>query len=188
MLGDDFEVVLAGAVAGDEHALTRLYLDTAPLVRGYLASHRAPEVDDLTSDVFVSVMTSLDRFEGDERRFRTWLLTIAHRRMLDGYRRRGRRPEDPVVLGEDGLDVVDGRSGEVEALARLQASGVLAAIDRLTPDQRAVLLLRTVADLPIRDVAEVVGKPESAVKALLRRASASLERQLADDATGDGAG
>lgn len=176
-VGDDFAQIIAAAAQGDRGAIERLYRDTVPVVRGYLAANRSREVDDLTSDVYVSMMGSLHRFEGDEDRFRAWLLTIAHRRLIDSYRRDGRRLEDPAVLGEGGIDVIDLSNLESESLSRLQAAGVLAAIDRLTEDQRAVLLLRAVADLPIRDIAEVVGKPETAVKALLRRALASLERQ-----------
>jgi RNA polymerase sigma-70 factor (ECF subfamily) len=50
----------------------------------------------------------------------------------------------------------------------------------LTDDQRAVLLLRVLADLPVREVAAIVGKPESAVKALQRRAVASVRRRMKD--------
>jgi RNA polymerase sigma-70 factor (ECF subfamily) len=177
-IGEDFAQVVVAAAEGDRSAIERLYRDTVPLVRGYFAANRARDIDDLTSDVYVSMMGSLGRFEGDEDRFRSWLLTIAHRRLVDSYRRSGRRPEDPVILGEAGTDVIDLTNAESEALSRLQAAGVLAAIDRLTEDQRAVLLLRSLADLPIKDICEVVGKPETAVKALLRRALASLERQL----------
>jgi RNA polymerase sigma-70 factor (ECF subfamily) len=46
----------------------------------------------------------------------------------------------------------------------------------LTPDQRDVLLLRVVADLTVEQVAEVVGKPAGAVKALQRRGLAALRR------------
>ena len=46
----------------------------------------------------------------------------------------------------------------------------------LTPDQRDVMLLRVVADLTVEQVAEVVGKPPGAVKALQRRALAALRR------------
>ena len=183
-VGDDFDAVVAAAAEGDRDAVERLYRDTVPVVRGYFAAQRVPDVDDLTSDVYVSMMTSLHRFTGDEHRFRSWLLTIAHRRLMDRYRRRGRRPEDPMPLGDDGVDVVDLTSSEGTALARLRASGVLEAIDELTEDQRAVLLLRTVADLPIREVAAVVGKPETAVKALLRRALATLQRRIDDGADG----
>jgi RNA polymerase sigma-70 factor (ECF subfamily) len=63
---------------------------------------------------------------------------------------------------------------------RLRTSGLLAAIEELTPDQRAVLYLRAVADLSVPDIARALDKPESAVKALLRRASASMSRRLAE--------
>ena len=184
-IGDDFPKVLADARRGDDRAVERLYRDTAPLVLGYLRSNRARDPEDLTSDVYVSMITSLPRFEGDEGRFRSWLLTIAHRRMVDGMRRLGRRPEDLVPAEQLGQEVIDLTDAEVAALSRLHAEGILEVIEGLTPDQRAVLLLRTVADLPVRDVAEVVGKPETAVKALLRRAVAAVERRLAED---DGAG
>ena len=59
-------------------------------------------------------------------------------------------------------------------MERLRTSGLLEAIEELTPDQRAVLYLRAVADLSVPDIARALDKPETAVKALLRRASASL--------------
>ena len=180
-IGDDFPQVLASAKQGDDRAVERLYRDTAPLVLGYLRSNRARDPEDLTSDVFVSMITSLGRFEGDERRFRSWLLTIAHRRMVDGVRRSRRRPEDLVPAEQLGQEVIDLTDSEVAALSRLHAAGILDVIDGLTEDQRAVLLLRTVADLPVRDVAEVVGKPETAVKALLRRAVAAVDRRLGEE-------
>ena len=67
---------------------------------------------------------------------------------------------------------------EDEGLARLQADGVLAIIDSLTEAQRSVLLLRLLADLSVPEIARVVDKPESAVKALLRRGLAALARRL----------
>ena len=185
-IGVDFPFVLAAAKEGDDRAIERLYRDLAPLVLGYLRSRRAPDPEDLTSEVFVSMMTSIDRFDGGEDRFRSWLLTIAHRRMLDGARRSGRRPEDPVPADELGGERSHRADPESATLARLEADGVLETIDALTPDQRDVLLLRTVADLSVRDIAEVVGKPETAVKALLRRAVAGIARRLDQEPAGTG--
>lgn len=179
-IGERFDDIIAAAGRGDREAMAALYEDTVPIVRGYFLAQRAHDVDDLTSDVYVSMMRTIDRFQGDEHRFRSWLLTIAHRRLVDRYRRDARRLEEPAVFGEDGLDVVVPLDASEEAMARLHASGLLDAIDELTPDQRSVLLLRALADLPIRDIAEVVDKPETAVKALLRRAVASLERVMVD--------
>jgi len=181
VIGDDFPRVLAAAQTGDKDALTTIYRDTAPLVLGFARSRGTFEPDDITSEVFVSVVKGIAGFDGDEQHFRSWLLTIAHHRVVDALRRQGRRPEDPVPTDELGERVLVLTDGESEAMQRLRAAGVLEAIDRLTEDQRAVLLLRVLADLPVRDIAAVVGKPESAVKALLRRAIASLHRLVAAD-------
>lgn len=188
-LGDDFDDVLAAAVAGDQRAVERLYRDTVGIVRGYLLANRARDVDDLTNDVYLSMITSLHRFVGDERRFRSWLLTIAHRRLVDSFRRSTRHPESPLEpdgTGEATVLTVDLTSTEAEAMSRLRVAGIVEAIDGLTADQRAVLLLRSLADLPVRDIADVVGKPESAVKALLRRGVAQLERRLEPGADMEG--
>ena len=179
VIGEEFPFVLASAKAGHGDAIERLYRSCVPLVRGYLRSNQVRDADDVTSDVFVSMLTALPGFDGDERQFRSWLLTIADHRMVDAVRRSQRRPEDPtdpqsgppLVLG-----VVD---GEQSALDRLEARGLLAAIDELTPDQRAALMLRVLADLSVPEIARVLQKPESAVKALLRRGFASLRRALA---------
>lgn len=187
MIGDDFPRVLADAKAGSHDALTVIYRDTAPLVLGFARSRGAYEPEDIASEVYVSVVRGIGGFDGDEPHFRSWLLTITHHRVVDALRRQGRRPEDPVPTDDLGERVLLLTDGESEAMHRLRATGVLDAIDRLTEDQRAVLLLRVLADLPVRDIAAVVGKPESAVKALLRRATASLHRLLAvDEDAGEG--
>lgn len=180
-IGDDFASVLSRARAGDHDALAIIYRDTAPLVLGYARSRGAVDPEDVTSEVFVSVVRGIGRFTGDEARFRSWVVTIAHHRVVDGLRRQGRRPEDPVPTDELGQRVLLLTDGESEAMQRLRSQGVLEAIDQLTDDQRSVLLLRVLADLPVREIAAVVGKPESAVKALLRRATASLGRLLASE-------
>ncbi|WP_334143381.1 RNA polymerase sigma factor [Rhabdothermincola sp.] len=179
MIGDSFPEVLAAAQRGEPSAIEAIYRDVAPLVLGYLRANGARDPEDTSSEVFVSMMRRLPHFTGDEQRFRSWLLTIAYRRMVDDFRRRGRRREDPVPTDEMGERVILLTDGESEALARLRSQGVLEALDQLTDDQRAALVLRVLADLSVREVAEVMGKPETAVKALLRRGFASLARHLA---------
>src|SRR5262245_38533776 len=174
---DDFDRVLAAAQAGDQSAFGRLYVDLAPLVAGYARANGVGNPDDVTGDVFVSVVKGIDGFAGGESEFRSWLLTIAHRRIVDERRRKGRRDEQLV----DPADLTEARASRDSAsvaLARLEAQGVLEVIADLTDDQRAVLLLRVVADLSIREVAEILGKPEGAVKALQHRAFAALQRRL----------
>jgi RNA polymerase sigma factor (sigma-70 family) len=174
----EFADVLSAAKAGDDAGVAQLYREAVPRVLGYVRAQGVPDPDDVVSEVFVSMVRNLRTFDGDEDDFRGWLFTIAHRRVVDDRRRRGRRPEAPATLevldDEGGI----GGDGESEALDRLRARGVLEVVDELTPDQRNVLLLRVLADLPIAEIAGIVGKGEPAVKALLRRGLASVERRM----------
>jgi RNA polymerase sigma-70 factor (ECF subfamily) len=181
LIGDDFDAVLAGAQVNDARSVERLYRSCAPIVLGYLRSHRVVDPEDVASDVFVSMLKAIGGFTGDERAFRSWLLTIAHHRMVDAVRKSRRTHEDPApveTLVAESVDVID---GEVGALDRLESRGVLAAMEALTVDQRSTLMLRVLADLSVPEIARVLDKPESAVKALLRRGFASLRRSLTPD-------
>jgi RNA polymerase sigma-70 factor (ECF subfamily) len=76
--------------------------------------------------------------------------------------------------------VFDDPSGDVEleAFQALSDERLRALLGGLSIDQRAVLLLRIVADLPLDDVAQALGKTLGAVKSLQHRALASLRRSL----------
>ena len=187
MIGANFPRVLRDAQAGDESSIEALYRDVAPLVLGYLRSSGAFEPEDVASEVFVSVIRGLGSFDGDESHFRSWVLTITHRRLTDAIRKAGRRLEAPAPVDEIGERIIVLGDSESEAMARLRSRGVLEALDELTEDQRSVLMLRVLADLSVPEISEILDKPQSAVKALLRRGLASLARKLGPDgASADG--
>jgi len=178
-IGTTFPEVLAAAQAGAGWAFEVLYRDLAPAVTGYLRLQGAPEPDDLASETFIGVFNGLAAFRGDEAGLRGWVFTIARRRLVDDWRRRGRRP----VLVEDGADALRQYSGgdvEEEALALMSFRTVHEVCARLPDDQRDVLLLRILADLTVEQVAAVLGKTAPAVKALQRRALASLRSEICD--------
>jgi RNA polymerase sigma-70 factor (ECF subfamily) len=156
--------------------LESVYRAFAPGVAGYLRAQGASDPDDLTGEVFVAVARRLDDFHGDDADLRSWVFTIAHHKLVDDRRRRARRrtdPTDPAALPEPSQ-----RGFEDAAATRLDALPAMAALQRLTPDQQAVVLLRILADLSIAQVAKILDKPEGAVKTLQRRALASLARHL----------
>ncbi|HEX2041902.1 MAG TPA: sigma-70 family RNA polymerase sigma factor [Acidimicrobiales bacterium] len=179
-LGEPFGSVLAAARTGAPWAFERLWQSLGPVVAGYLRLQGAPEPDDLTSEVFLSVFTSLGSFEGDEDRFRSWVFTIAHRRLVDDWRRRGRRPAlaDGGEQAERRAAQAPGGDVEEEALRRLSEDRVRRICERLAPDQRDVILLRMVAGMSLEQTAEAVGKTTIAVKALQHRGVAALRRLL----------
>lgn len=173
---DDFDQVLARARTGSGDAFTLIYEDLARPVAAYLRTKGVPDVEDVTSDVFLAVFTGLGRFTGDQAQFRSWVFTIAHRRVVDGWRRGGRTPTQVPYDVQD--DTRTAASAETDALAGLGTDRALALLATLTEEQREVLVLRVVADLTVDEVAEVVGRRPGAVKALQRRGLASLRRLL----------
>lgn len=174
---DDLDHLVADARDGSTDAFAGIYELLVRPVAGYLRSRGVPDVEDLTSEVFLAVFAGLGGFEGDGAGFRSWVFTIAHRRAVDHWRRLGRTPATTDL--EPGPD--DGEaalSAETVALGILDEERTRALLDRLSPDQRDVLLLRLVADLSLDQVADVLGKTVGAVKALQHRGLAQLRKTL----------
>jgi RNA polymerase sigma-70 factor (ECF subfamily) len=170
--------VIAGARRGDPWALDAVYRTYSPQVLGYLRGLRVPDPEGVTGDVFVSVVRNVANFVGGETEFPRWLFTIAHRRAVDAFRRGSRQCESaggPLSLGED----VEARDDVAEQVAtHVTLAPLVAALDSLTTDQRAVMLLRVIADLSVEETAAILGKNAGAVKTLQRRAISSLQRAL----------
>lgn len=164
------------ARSGEAWALTEIWQRFAPAVTGYLRGRGATEPDDLTSDVFLAVFERLRSFRGDETDLRAFVFTVAHHRLVDDLRRRGRR--GPTVEYDADADGRVSSSAEDEALGALDSARVRALLDRLSEDQREVLLLRVVGDLSLEQTATALGKRVGAVKALQHRALATLRRIL----------
>jgi RNA polymerase sigma-70 factor (ECF subfamily) len=171
---ETFEGILAAAREGRESAWAEIYRDLAPPLLGYLRARGAEEPEDLLGELFLQMVRDLGSFAGGEREFRAWAFAIAHHRLIDDRRYRGRRPVEPAPLET---------LGEIQATPdpapqRVGDRHLRAALGRLPEPQLEVILLRVLGDLTVDQVARVVGKTPGAVKALQRRALASLQRQI----------
>ena len=178
-IGTTFPEVLAAAQAGAGWAFEILYRDLSPALTGYLRLQGAAEPDELASETFIGVFRGLGAFRGGESDLRAWVFTIARRRQVDDWRRRGRRP----LLTDDGADALleySGGGAEEDALALMGSRTVHELCARLPDDQRDVLLLRILADLTVEQVADALGKTVPSVKALQRRGLTSLRRDICD--------
>jgi RNA polymerase sigma-70 factor (ECF subfamily) len=162
-------------------ALTRIYTAYAPaLFRFFMASvsdrHLA---EDLTGSTFVSAIEGLPKFRGPVEALGGWLFQIARHDLYDHRRKQSRSRIEPL---DDNLTEAAASDGTVDpeelAIARLEGSRVLRALQELSPDQREVLLLRMAGGMTAPEVAAILGKTTNAVKALQHRGLASLARVL----------
>jgi RNA polymerase sigma factor (sigma-70 family) len=171
-----FEEVLVAAQAGAPWACTEIWAKWSPRVAGYLRSRGSADAEDLTSEVFLTVFSKLPSFVGDERAFKAFVFTVAHRRLVDELRTRARR--GPHVEWRSEKDPRQSSSAEHDALRSLGDTDARTLLDGLSPDQCEVLVLRIFADLTIEQIAELLGKRPGAVKALQRRGLEALRKKL----------
>ena len=148
------------------------YRALAPAVLGYLRSQRAADPEDVLGEVFLQVARDWRKFRGDDAACRRWVFSIAHNRLIDAGRAASRRP--PVSSSMLPDQPADEPTGALDA-------ELLAALATLTREQREVVVLRFVADLPLEDVARITRRRVGAVKAMQHRALEALERALAGD-------
>lgn len=170
---------LAALRSGDAAALRAFYDELAPRVHAYVRSRGAAEPEDVTSEVFLAVFRQLAGFSGSDAQLRSWVFSIAHNKVVDELRRRGRGPE--LVEYDAAADLRAQPSAEEAGLAGVASARVSALLAPLPPDQRTVLTLRIFGDLTIEQVADVVGKRPGAVKALQRRGLARVRAALEEE-------
>ncbi len=178
--GGPFDRVLAAAQASDALAWSQLFRTYAPAIAGYLRAQGCRDVDDVASEVFLSILKAIGAFAGDEAAFRSWVFVIAHRRLTDERRRTHRRPQQTTF--ESSNEVAARGDVEDDAGQRAGTARAVEMCERLSADQRDVILLRVVADLSLEDVARVLSKSVGAVKALQHRGLATLERTFPHEA------
>jgi RNA polymerase sigma factor (sigma-70 family) len=169
--------MIDAARGGDEHAWAEIYGELAPAVLGYLRGSAAPDPEDTLAETFLQVARDLRRFEGDWQRFRAWVFTIAHHRLIDARRSVARRPVDLVEEVPEPLAEAAPDAAEL-AIDRVSAADMRRVLAALSDEQRAVVLMRVVGDLSIAQVAEALGKQPGAVKQLQRRGLAAVKREL----------
>lgn len=174
------DALLLAAQAGEPGALRALYEELAPRVAAYLRARGAPDVEDLTSEVFLNVLPRLATVTGGAAGLRTFVFSVAHARLVDGHRARARRP-DPLPY-EPASDQRSAPSAEQEADRRLGTDRAVALLSRLPPAQRDVLMLRVLGDLTVEQVALALSTTEGAVKQLQRRGLLALRALVEDGA------
>ena len=185
---------LNAARAGDERAFRAL---TDPYRRElqlhcYRILGSVQDAEDVVQETMLAAWRGLDDF-GERSSLRTWLYRIATNRCLNALRDSSRRPRPepirtveptwlepyPDMLLEDLADAAPGPDARYEAKEAV-ALAFVAALQHLSPSQRAVLVLRDVLGYRAVEVAEMLDTTETSVNSALRRARAALDTRLPD--------
>lgn len=139
------------------------------------------EAEDLTQEIFIKVFESLRTFDSAQSQFPTWLNRVARNHLVDHYRRTRRdRATASLDDEETSIDPRAGPSSEPAASLEEREKRELlqAALSRLSPDMREVVILRDLQDYDYVEIAKILGAPEGTVKSRLNRGRMELARVL----------
>lgn len=170
------------AATGDRRAFAALYdLHVDAVYRyAFFRVRSDAEAEDVTSEVFHRALVAMPRYE-PRRPFLAFLYTIARNVVADRFRRA--RPEasfEDAVLHES-----DAPGPEELSLRLDEARGVREAIAKLTDLQQEVIVLKFIEGRETREIAQIIGKPESTIRGIQMRALVALRHivRLDDRAT-----
>jgi RNA polymerase sigma-70 factor (ECF subfamily) len=171
------EWLLAAVADGDRRALEQLYRRNAPWITARLQRRCSDPgvVDEVLQDTFVAVWRGAGRFDG-RGEAGAWLWGIAVRRLVDAVRRSPRASADLLSVPET-VDVVG--SAEEQVLLGLEHGELGPALDRLSPELRAVVRATVLDGLTTREAGKLLGIPSGTVKTRMMRARAQLREVLA---------
>ncbi|HEX2111339.1 MAG TPA: RNA polymerase sigma factor [Gaiellaceae bacterium] len=169
---------MRGAQAGSVADLEALFREHWPRAyrAAYLVVHDAAAAEDIAQEAFLAAVRALGRF--DRRRpFGPWLHRIVVNRAIDWARARQLRRE----VGDEPADLPD------PAPARPRnpySAGVIAALAALSPEHRAVIVLRHLLEYTPGEIARLLDLPRGTVNSRLRRGLDELAERLGpEDAT-----
>ncbi len=161
---------IARAQAGNAQALTFLYLRHADeilrFVKSLVRDHH--EAEDITQNVFMKLMRVIGKYEPREVPFSAWIRKVARNVALDHLRERRMTLLEDIQVAED----------DRRQVSRDRNRDLCEALDRLTEDQREVLVLRHIVGLSPAEIAKLLGKKENAIHGLHHRGRLGLQSAL----------
>ncbi len=172
----DEEGLIRRAQQHDAVALTQLYEDNFDKIYRYVVLKIGDriEAEDMTQQVFLKALQSISSYKWKGMPFSSWLYRIAHNQIVDYFRKKSKRPTEPL---DESITASDGDPENI-AERNVQIEEVAEATKKLTKAQQEVISLRFAGELSIAEVAKAMGRTEGAVKALQHSAIAALRRVL----------
>ncbi|HEY4826057.1 MAG TPA: sigma-70 family RNA polymerase sigma factor [Solirubrobacteraceae bacterium] len=155
---------------GDMDAVRFLYVRYKDNVYGYVLSivRESCEAEDVTQQVFMKLMASIQKYEQRSVPFTAWILRVARNVAIDHLRqRRSVTTEEVPELGYEG-----------DESSRDRRWGLQSALSALPKDQREVVVLRHLVGLSPGEIADRIGRSESSIHGLHHRGRQALKREL----------
>ena len=187
------ETLMMQYAQGQVAAFNALYTRHEASVWRYVlrSVHNAATADELTQELWFAVARAAPAYEPGKNgaKFKTWLFTLAHHRIVDHWR--AVKPQHSTASSVDAQDddsvqlqaqlIADSGFGPVRQIeSREQARALIAAVDALPADQREAFLMQAEGDMSVGDIATATGCSFETAKSRLRYARSKLKSLLAE--------
>jgi RNA polymerase sigma-70 factor, ECF subfamily len=166
--------LVASAAGGDFEAFGKLYSFFIKRIYRYVFYQVMDKMtaEDITADVFVKALKNIQSCKGKEATFSAWLYRIACNLTIDYFRRSKKDLTVEVVRASSLEDPVE-ETGE-----HPERQELLEAISRLPQHQRRFITLKFIEGLDNRQIGQIMGKSQVAVRLLQFRAIAALKKEF----------
>ncbi len=174
----DQDMILDKAIQGDEEAFSILYQENVKKIYNYIyyRTGNNHDAEDLTARVFQRALGHITKYQKTNVPFTAWLYRIAHNLVANWHRDNSRRKEVPIEEQVDLKQKSDVPEREIEKRQELEF--LLKAIRKLSNDRQMLLILKYVEDLSNKEIGDVMGKSEGAIKSLYHRTLLELRDVL----------
>jgi len=186
----DENAIIEGIARGDQRAFRELVERHKKQVY-YLALDMAGnpvDAEDISQEVFLKVYRSFSTFRRGAK-LGSWLYRVTYNAAIDHLRSKGTVPEpvDDRVLesrSAGGAGLAQGQMPDPAAAAETSdlQRRIAKALEKVSPQEKAVFLLRHNEDLMLKDIAETLGLSIGSVKSYLFRAVRKLQKELSGPA------
>jgi len=175
--------LLKRAASGDYEAFGQVYTIYLDRIYRYVFYQLKDKMaaEDLTEEIFVKAWKAMGAVRGGTLSFSAWLYRIAHNQVIDHFR--ARQPNvslDREALGN--AEIVDNIvDPEQEAERSLMQQEVLELVSYLPPDQKQLIILKFIEGLDNREIEQITGKSQGAIRVMQMRALAALRQRLSTE-------
>ncbi|HWB33794.1 MAG TPA: sigma-70 family RNA polymerase sigma factor [Candidatus Paceibacterota bacterium] len=183
-MGRSDEELIAAYLAGEEGAFALVVERHLKSVYSFARrfANREEDAEDIVQDTFLKAWKSVNRYDPESSKFKTWLMRIARNTTIDHMRKKKSLPMSYFDT-DDGNVVLEGLEDAAplpdEAFLRTQSDeNVRRAVEELKPAQREVVLLHYMSGLTFEEIGQALDKPPNTVKSIHRRALIALRTLL----------
>ena len=124
---------------------------------------------DAMQEIFIKVLLNLSKFKNDAK-FSTWIYSITYNYCIDIIRKEGKYGHSSIEENTDSSNSIYEENEEERKLLDIKVDRLEIVLDELPFKDKSILLMKYQGDLSIKDIAEIMGKTESAIKMNLKRA------------------